>query len=159
MDALNAISASLTDEQVAQAKAQLQNLQASLLPFLLELSQEERSSLLRPDPRLVDNAPHIVSMLESFPQHFGAAVHDLPELRQDLKLIEGLAALAQEVAHLQRKLEDTLAAARSDVGRSVLTAYALAKHLPNPPVGLDAKLEPLRKTLSRPRRAGSAPTT
>jgi hypothetical protein len=157
MDAQNAISADLSAEQVAQAQAQLQGLETSLLPFLLDLSQEERKELLRVDARLVENAPHIIAMLESFPQHFGAATHDLPALRQDLKLIEGLAVIAQDLERLQKKIADTLMAARSDVGRSVLTAYALAKHLPAPPVGLDAKLEPLRKSLARKGRAPSEP--
>ncbi len=53
MGVQNTISADLGAEQVAQDQAQLRGLEISLLPFLLDLSQEERKEPLRVD------APHI----------------------------------------------------------------------------------------------------
>lgn len=121
----NIISAALTQkdrDDVLQAIATIKE----KLPFLIDLTNEERKSL----PKLGDKSRAFVSKaLEVATQNpeFLPRSFDLEEMRKDVQLFEALYPLLLSLGQLQELVDDTYLAAGSEAYAAALQVYNYAK--------------------------------
>ena len=96
------------------------------MPFLVDLSADERQSLLKMGDKsraFVGQALVVAEQDDSFlPRSF-----DVAEMRQDVELIEALSPIMTAVTQLNELLGDTFALAGSDAYAAALVVYSQAK--------------------------------
>lgn len=113
------------------------------LPFLVDLSPEDRQSLVKMGDKsraFVAQALTIAEQDDSFlPRSF-----DVAEMRQDVELLEALAPIMVAVTQLNELLGDTYALAGSDAYAAALVVYGAAQR-----DGNGAALDALTDTLGR----------
>jgi hypothetical protein len=118
---LNRISAAIEEKTVAEIQENFSSIR-KLMPFLLEMTQEERSDLIKFGENLVPFIEQTLADARNYP-HLAPPFLDLDELQRDLELFQKLVAIAKPVQELVDLLNDTSAAAGSDAFESALTFY------------------------------------
>ncbi len=142
----NRVSANLSAadrEEVMQAIATIK----AKLPFLMDLTTEERKSL----PKLGDKSRAFVSKtLEVATQNpdFLPRSFDLDEMRRDVELFEALYPILLSITQLQELLDDTFVAVGSEAYAAGLLVYNYAK-ANNKGAGLDAALDDMGRRFAR----------
>jgi hypothetical protein len=150
---MTSISAVLTQadrEAVMDAVATIK----AKLPFLVDLSAEERKAL----PKMGDKSRAFVSKaLEVATQNpdFLPRSFNLEELRKDVQLFEALYPLLLTLAQLQELVDDTCLAVGSEAYAAALQVYSYAKASGNVG-GLDSVVGEMGQRFARkPRKAKS----
>ncbi|MER3493846.1 MAG: hypothetical protein C4323_16920 [Mastigocladus sp. ERB_26_2] len=145
----NRISANISQtdrEAVMQAIATIK----AKLPFLIDLTTEERKSL----PKLGDKSRAFVSKaLEVAAQNpdFLPRSFDLDEMRRDVELFEALYPILLSITQLQELLDDTFVAVGSEAYAAGLLVYNYAK-ASGKGTGLDVALDDLGQRFVRKNR-------
>jgi hypothetical protein len=126
------------------------------LPFLIDLTAEERKSL----PKLGDKSRAFVSKaLEVATQNpdFLPRSFDLDEMRRDIELFDALYPVLLSLTQLQELVDDTFIAAGSEAYTAALAIYNYAKANGNIS-GLDAVIDDMGRRFSRKTRKTQPPT-
>lgn len=148
----NRVSATLSAEDRAAVFSALETIRQKL-PFLLDLSPEERRSL----PKTGDKSRAFVAAAltlaaqnpDVLPRKF-----DLPEFQKDVALMEALAPVAAAVQQLWERIDDTLTAVGSDAYTAALLVYHSAR-MAGRGEGLDQQLDGLAARFARKSRVVS----
>ncbi|MEA5503726.1 hypothetical protein VB735_11515 [Halotia wernerae UHCC 0503] len=117
------------------------------LPFLVDLSMEERKSL----PKLGDKSRAFVSKaLEIAAQNpdFLPRSFDLDEMRRDIELFEALYPILLSLTQLQELVDDTSVAVGSEAYAAGLMVYNYAK-ASGKGAGLDSMIDDLGRRFAR----------
>ncbi|MBD2346135.1 hypothetical protein [Anabaena subtropica] len=117
------------------------------LPFLIDLSTEERKSL----PKLGDKSRAFVTKaLEIATQNpdFLPRSFDLDEMRQDIELFEALYPILLSLTQLQELVDDTSVAVGSEAYAASLMVYNYAK-ASGRGAGLDSMIDDLGRRFAR----------
>lgn len=120
------------------------------LPFLIDLSNEERKAL----PKMGDKSRAFVSKaLEVATQNpeFLPRSFDLEEMRKDVQLFEALYPLLLSLTQLQELVDDTSLAVGSEAYAAALQVYNYAK-TSGQTAGLDAVVEEMGQRFARKAR-------
>ncbi len=151
------ISATLTKEDQNAVMDAVATIKAKL-PFLVDLSAEERKAL----PKMGDKSRAFVSKaLEVATQNpdFLPRSFDLEELRKDVQLFEALYPLLLSMTQLQELLDDTCLAVGSEAYAAALQVYSYAKASGNGG-GMDAVVGEMGQRFARkPRKAKTQEAT
>lgn len=142
----NRISAQLTDADRAAVLAAINTIREKL-PFLIDLSPEERKGL----PRLGDKSLAFVAQAlelatqnpDILPRSF-----DVEEFRKDVELLNALRPIATAFTQLQELLDDTYVEVGSEAYSSGLLVYQYARSS-NKGAALDKLLEGLGQRFAR----------
>ncbi|HTP11072.1 MAG TPA: hypothetical protein VMP08_22615 [Anaerolineae bacterium] len=154
--AVNRVSAKLlsTDKDaVMQAIATIK----TKLPFLIDLSPEERRAL----PKMGDKTSTFVTKaLEVAKQNgdFLPRSFDVAEFESDVALYEELRAIALALAPLNELVDDTLLEVGSEAYAAALTVYQYAKNS-GQGAGLDAVADELSKRFAKKATPKPTPVT
>jgi len=151
----NKISTTLTaDDQ--QAVMEAINLIRSRLPFLIDISLEERRTLPKMGDRsrsFVDKALEVAVQNEGIlPRSF-----EVEEMNRDVALFESLYPIMLSLNQLQELVEDTCLVVGSEAYSAALVVYASAKQF-GKGAGLDAAVDELGKRFAR-KLSGSKPVS
>ncbi|MEH2137821.1 hypothetical protein [Nostoc sp.] len=120
------------------------------LPFLIDLSNEERKAL----PKMGDKSRAFVSKaLEVATQNpeFLARSFDLEEMRKDVQLFEALYPVLLSLSQLQELVDDTFLAVGSEAYASALQVYTYAK-ASGQGAGLETVVEEMGQRFARKSR-------
>ncbi|MCG8366116.1 MAG: hypothetical protein MJA27_22625 [Pseudanabaenales cyanobacterium] len=123
--ATNRISASLDQADQGAVMAAISTIKEKL-PFLMDLTTEERKSL----PKMGDKSRAFVSKaLEVATQNpdFLPRSFDLEEMRKDVQLFEALYPLLLSLTQMQELVDDTCMAVGSEAYAAALQVYNYAK--------------------------------
>lgn len=153
----NLVSVTLTPEQVQEIQATLAHLKA-LCAFVIAVNALEDNAILYPGPNGVKACERMTETVERFADRFPIVVCDPIEMRADLDLIKHIQTFTPVLKELLSALETTEKAAASDLYRSSLQAYAIAKTLLAVTPGLAAAVEPIKKHLDRRSRQTATAT-
>ncbi len=152
----NRISANLSQrdrEEVMQAITTIRE----KLPFLIDLTAEERRSL----PKLGDKSRAFVSKaleVATQNQDFLPRSFDLDEMRRDVELFDALYPVLLSLTQLQELVDDTFIASGSEAYTAALAVYNYAKASGNV-AGLDAVIDDMGRRFSRKARKVQPPNT
>ena len=152
--ATNRISATLTGtdrEAVMDAIATIKE----KLPFLLNLSLEERKGLAKMGDK---SHAFVTKALEVATQNpdFLPRAFDLTEMRRDVQLFEAMYPIVVALSQLQGLIDDTYMAVGSEAYSSALTVYTYAK-ASGEGGGLETIVEELGQRFARkPRKKAEA---
>ncbi|MGJ5634638.1 hypothetical protein [Nostoc sp. CALU 1950] len=142
----NRISASLAPadkEAVMQAIATIRE----KLPFLVDLTTEERRTMLKMGDKsraFVSKALEVATQNPNFlPRSF-----DLEEMRRDLALFEALYPVLLSLTQLQELVDDTCIASASEAYAAALAVYSYAK-ASGDVTGLDAVIDEMGRRFYR----------
>ena len=142
----NRISASLAPadkEAVMQAIATIRE----KLPFLIDLTTEERRTMLKMGDKsraFVSKALEVATQNPNFlPRSF-----DLEEMRRDLTLFESLYPVLLSLTQLQELVDDTCIASASEAYAAALAVYSYAK-ASGDVTGLDAVIDEMGRRFNR----------
>lgn len=145
----NRISASLSQpdrEAVMTAIATIRE----KLPFLIDLTTEERRSL----PKLGDKSRAFVSKaleVATQNQDFLSRSFDLDEMRQDVELFEAMYPVLLALTQLHELLDDTVVAVGSEAYPASLQVYNYAR-ASGKGAGLDAVVDEMGRRFARKSR-------
>ncbi len=145
----NQISATLTQTDREAVLAAVATIREKL-PFLLDLTAEERRSL----PKMGDKSRAFVSKaLEVARQNpdFLPRSFDLDEMKRDVELFESLYPVFLALTQLQELVDDTVVAVGSDAYAAALLIYNFAK-ASGKGSGLDAVADEMSKRFARKSR-------
>jgi hypothetical protein len=121
----NRISANLTAEVRDRILSEINAIKAQL-PFLIDISKDERSSLPKMGDKsraFVLRALEVATQKDSFlPRSF-----DVGEMRKDVEMTNNLAAISTALAALTELVEDTYILAGSEAYSAALVVYQSAK--------------------------------
>jgi len=152
----NRIDAAFTSEQRDKAKAALATL-AETLPFLIDLSAEDRASLPKFGEKNRSFVVKALAIAEGHPEILPASF-SLDEFRADVDLVESLYPLRNAVESLFGKIDDTYFAAGSEAYAAALLVYQYAK-LHNLASGaLEDSLDDLGRRFARKSKKPAAPS-
>ena len=151
----NRISAKLSNADQEAVLEALKTIRQKL-PFLLDLTLEERRSL----PRMGDKSRAFVTQAltiaeqneEILPRSF-----DVAEMRKDVELVQALEPLLPAIAQLQELLEDTYIAVGSEAYTAALAVYQYAR-ASGKGAALDNLLDALGQRFAR-KSGGNKPKT
>lgn len=146
----NLINLVLTDEQIATARAALDQLETAL-SGLISLSAEERRSLTRMGPKSEAFVRQTLSVLDQNPQVVPPSV-DVGGARVDLAALERLRPMLDRLERLAERGQDTETALGSDLMNVALEGYAILR-VAGRNQGLDSLRKELSTRFSRTRRA------
>ncbi|MEH2199283.1 hypothetical protein [Nostoc sp.] len=142
----NRISASLAPadkEAVMQAIATIRE----KLPFLVDLTPEERRTMLKMGDKsraFVSKALEVATQNPNFlPRSF-----DLEEMRRDLALFESLYPVFLSLTQLQELVDDTCIASASEAYAAALAVYSYAK-ASGDVTGLDGVIDEMGRRFNR----------
>jgi hypothetical protein len=147
MNKLNQVTLTTTDQQaVLQAIAVIRQ----KLPFLINLSKEERRTLPKLGDKtriFVQKAMEVVDQNDNFlPRSF-----DVSNMRREVNLYEGLYPILLSLAQLHELVEDTYMSAGNEAYASAREVYSAAK-AHGRGIGIDAVVEELGTRFSRKSR-------
>ncbi|HEY9166153.1 MAG TPA: hypothetical protein VIS48_08345 [Candidatus Kryptonia bacterium] len=135
MCAQNLVSAALTSEQQAAAKAALVQLKASI-PALVTLSPQEKQALVK-----VGNAYEpfldLANGVTTAHPEIMSGVFNLQEFNKDYQLQKDLSPILSDLLELTEAVSDTFFAARSDAMSESLDVYASVQMNKNKIAGMD----------------------
>ncbi|MEH2073938.1 MAG: hypothetical protein V7K57_06030 [Nostoc sp.] len=144
--AKNRISATLAPadkEAVMQAIATIRE----KLPFLVDLTTEERRTMLKMGDKsraFVSKALEVATQNPNFlPRSF-----DLEEMRRDLTLFESLYPVLLSLTQLQELVDDTCIASASEAYAAALAVYSYAK-ASGDVTGLDGVIDEMGRRFNR----------
>lgn len=148
----NRIDAALSDANRDTVLQLIQDIR-SKLPFLIDLTIEERKSL----PKMGDKSRAFVAQALTVAEQDDSYLprsFDVAEMRQDVELTESLFPILTSVTQLAELVEDTYTLAGSDAYSAALVVYQSAKQN-----GKGAALDALVDTLGQrfARKAKDAP--
>jgi hypothetical protein len=150
----NIISAVLSAEDQAAVLAGVQTIKLKL-PFLIDLSPEERRNL----PKMGDKSrAFVLGALDTTTQNpdILPRAFDLDEFKRDVDLAQKLEPITLAVGQLAELLDDTSVAVSSDAYAAALVVYQAAK-LAGKGAGLDDKLDALGQRFARKATVTPAP--
>ena len=121
----NRVSATLSDTDRQDVMSAIKTIRQKL-PFLIDLTPEERRSL----PKMGDKSRAFVQQAlevakqnpDMLPRSF-----DVDEMRKDVELFEAMQSIMTAFAQLQELLDDTFVAVGSEAYAAALAVYAYAK--------------------------------
>jgi hypothetical protein len=147
MNKLNQATLTEKDQQeVMQAIAVIRQ----KLPFLVNLSKDERRTLPKLGDKtriFVQKAMEVVDQNDNFlPRSF-----DVPNMRREVNLYEGLYPILLSLAQLHELVEDTYMSAGNEAYASAREVYSAAKSHGRG-IGIDAVVEELGTRFSRKSR-------
>ncbi|MCA1990886.1 MAG: hypothetical protein LDL41_02400 [Coleofasciculus sp. S288] len=145
----NQISATLAKADREAVMAAIATIREKL-PFLMDLTQEQRKSL----PKMGDKSRAFVSKtLEVATQNpdFLPRSFDLDEMRRDVELFESLYPILLSLTQLQELVDDTVMAVGSDAYAAALVVYNFAK-ASGKGSGLDAVIDEMGRRFARKSR-------
>lgn len=151
----NQISATLSQADREEILAAIATIKEKL-PFLKDLSPEERSSL----PKMGDKSRAFVSKaLEVATQNpdFLPRSFDLEEMQKDVELFQTLYPILMALTQLQELVDDTVLAVGSDAYAAALLVYQFAK-VSGKGSGLDNLADSMGKRFARKSPKASTPT-
>ncbi len=121
----NRVSASLTPEDIAAVMAAIETVKQRL-PFLIDLSKEERRTMLKMGD---DSRGFVFKMMELIQQNpdFLPRSFDIEEMRKDVELLKVLYPVLVAVSQLHELLQDTLMEVGSEAYAAALVGYRYAK--------------------------------
>lgn len=152
----NRIDAAFTAEQRQKAKAALAML-AETLPFLIDLTAEDRASLPKFGEKNRSFVVKALAIADGHPEILPASF-SLEEFRTDVELVESLYPLRNAVEDLFGKIDDTYFAAGSEAYAAALLVYQYAK-LHNLASGaLEDSLDDLGRRFARKSKKHAAPS-
>jgi hypothetical protein len=150
---ISPISATLTPADREAVMAAVATIKQKL-PFLIDLSAEERKAL----PKLGDKSRAFVSKaLEVATQNpdFLPRSFDLEEMRKDVQLFEALYPLLLSLTQMQEWVDDTYLAVGSEAYAAALQVYNYAK-ASGQGSGLDGAVEEMGQRFARKSRKGKS---
>lgn len=151
----NRISAALTQADQQAVLAALQTIREKL-PFLIDLSPEERRAL----PRMGDSGRGFVAkaleVAEQNPDILPRSF-DLAEMRRDSELLDALLPVVTSFRQLNELLDDTYTAAGSELYASALLVYQYVRAA-GKGSALDGALDSLGQRFARKSRGASSGT-
>ncbi len=150
-DPNNFVSATLSDKDQAKALDLINQIRA-ILPFIVALDAKSRRYLLRPGTQGLEACASMCEAVQKFPDFFPPAVIDAEEMQRDLALITALKPIRQALKSLFTAVEDTENATASDLYRSTLQSYGIAKSVQHLAPGLETYTEPAKKRLDKTRK-------
>jgi hypothetical protein len=114
---------------INEAVKHIEAAQKALAPFLVLLTAEERLTTLKPGDDAVAAAGEVAQRLDkpAFEAIVSTANIDLEAIREDVVNLEALARLAQPVAALVARLEDTKLAWSGEAYGGLLQGYSILK--------------------------------
>ncbi len=145
----NRISTSLSQADREAVMAAVTTIREKL-PFLMDLTTEERRSL----PKMGDKSRAFVSKtLEVATQNpdFLPRSFDIEEMRQDVELFQALHPILLSLTQLQELLDDTYLAVGSEAYAAGLVVYNYAKNS-GQGFGLDAVVDEMGRRFARKSR-------
>lgn len=143
----NRVSATLSKETINQILGAVAAIREQL-PFLVDLTVEERKSL----PRMGDKSRAFVSKaleLASQNSDFLPRSFDIDEFRKDVELYDAIYAVRQSLMILAENVDDTYQLAGSEAYSSALVVYHSAKSGKIGVEGLDDVIGELKKRFIR----------
>lgn len=149
----NRIDASLSAANKNQVLQLIQDIK-NLLPFLVDLSQEEIRAL----PKMGDKSRAFVSQALTLAEQddtFLPRSFDVAEMRKDVELTESLLPILTAMSSLTELLEDTFTLAGSEAYVSALIVYQSAK-ANGKGSALDGSLDALGQRFSRKSKGKTA---
>ena len=135
------ITATLTDKDIQEIKAALQQIQAKL-PFLVTLSVEERRKLVKMGDKSLAFVKNSLTAAQSNRDILPASF-DLDEFGRDYQLATKLTELLIGLQQLTEQVDDTLMAVSSEAMTSSLTVYDYVKTAAKKTPGLKTLAEQL----------------
>ncbi|HEX8146135.1 MAG TPA: hypothetical protein VF591_02945 [Pyrinomonadaceae bacterium] len=121
------------------------------LPFLIDLTPEERRALPRFGPKSRGFVEQALQVAEQNPD-FLPRTFDVGEMRNDVELYSALLSVQIAVAQLNERVNDTVMAVGSDAYASALLVYQFARAA-GKGFALDAALDGLAKRFARKSRS------
>jgi hypothetical protein len=151
----NRVSATLNDTDRQAVLAAINTIRTKL-PFLIDLSPEERRSL----PRMGDKSRGFVTQAlevatlnpDILPRTF-----DVDEMRKDVELLSALSSVQTAVAQLNELLDDTVMAVGSEAYAAALLVYQYTRAA-GKGTALDSALDGLAQRFARKSRSISTTT-
>ena len=142
----NRIEAVLSPSDLAEVLAAFDTAKAKL-PFLVDLSPEERKAMLKMGDKNLDFVTKALE-LASQNQDFLPRSFDVAEMKTDVDLLRGLVPIMTRLQPLYDLIEDTYMLVGSEAYAAALEVYRYAKqaHLGG---GLDPLLDSLGKKFAR----------
>lgn len=150
----NRISASISTEQVATLQSKISEVKDAL-PFLIDLSPEERHAL----PKMGDKSRAFVSRCVQIAQQddsFLPKKFIVAEFAEDYALSEALEPIRQELAKLLELVEDTQLLAGSEAYLAALEVYHSAQRT-GQGSGLDDIIDQVSQRFTRRRKEDKGP--
>ncbi|MET0621661.1 MAG: hypothetical protein ABW250_01640 [Pyrinomonadaceae bacterium] len=152
----NRVSATLSQTD-RQAVLDAINIIRTKLPFLIDLTPEERRTLLKMGDKsrgFVTQALTVAEQNEDIlPRSF-----DVAEMRKDVELLDGLAPIMAALSQLTELVEDTYMAVGGEAYASALLVYQFARAAGKGPA-LDGALDALGQRFARKSRPAPADKT
>lgn len=149
------ISAELTETTRQEIMVHLQSIN-SLLPFLIDLSPEERHELPKMGDKSVSFVEKSLELASQNPNLVPPFI-SLEELNKDFALAESLRPLLNAVLQLHEKLSDTYLAVGSEAYTAALSFYNSAKSAAKSGVpGTDTVVNELGKRFVRSSKKSSS---
>ncbi len=138
----NRISATISSEDLQAIRTAITTIREKL-PFLIDLTPEERKSLSRLGDKSRAFVAKALEVAETNRQIL-PGFFDLDEMRQDLAIYEALYPVMMQLEQLSELISDTVAVAGSEAYASARMVYAYAK-ASNVGEGLEPLLEDMGK--------------
>ena len=126
MNKENLVSLSISESELTEIRKAIETLQRNLLPYLLELTKDEKESLAKMGDKTVAFVTKATEHAEAQPKLVPAFI-DVAELRKDLEAIEILRPLFNSLNQLSKGLDDTMTIAGSEAYSSALAFYQSVK--------------------------------
>ena len=96
------------------------------MPYLVNLTKEERMTMLKLSPKSTDFVTRLLPIVKANAQYI-PPVFDLVEWEKDVALFQALRELLDTLSPLLEKLDDTLMVVGSEAYAGALTAYQYLK--------------------------------
>ncbi|MBW4692465.1 MAG: hypothetical protein KME27_11940 [Lyngbya sp. HA4199-MV5] len=135
------ISASLSEQDIEQVKAAFVTIQ-QMLPFLVNLTAEERRRLLKMGDKSLAFVSNSLTIAQANPDVLPASF-DLTEFGRDYRLMTVLTEFLFSLRQLTEQVDDTLMAVSSEAMTSSLGVYDYIKMAAKTRPGLKSSAEQL----------------
>ena len=126
MNKENLVSLSIPEGELSEIRKAIKILQERLLPYLLELTNDEKESMAKMGDKTVAFVTKATEHAEAHDKLVPVFV-DVAELRKDLQAIETLRPFYNSLSHLVKGLEDTIMVAGSEAYLAALAFYQSTK--------------------------------
>jgi hypothetical protein len=126
MNKENLVSLSISENELAEIRKAIEILQRTLLPYLLELTKDEKESMAKMGDKTVAFVTKATEHAEAQPKLVPAFI-EVAELRKDLEAIEILRPFFNSLNQLSKGLDDTMTVAGSEAYTSALAFYQSVK--------------------------------
>lgn len=150
----NRVSASLSQADLQAVLAAIQTIREKL-PFLIDLSPEERRSV----PKIGDTGHNFAAQalaIATQNQDILPRAFDLAEFQQDVDMLGGLRPVVLALTQLQELVEDTYLQVGSEAYTSALAVYGYAK-ASDKGAALDSVLADMKRRFTRkPSKTGTS---